>query len=126
MTISFRGGEDEELYREFCEEIGIEYSEIPRNIVEDIARNEGVREEVREWIESDEDSLLQYFRDIADPESLGHGEAFDRIEAGLSYGLDDQVEEGLEMLHRTGYEKADRVEDLIVRIDEDYREITDE
>lgn len=126
MTISFRGGEDEELYRQFCEEIGLEYSEIPRNVVEDIAREEKVREEVREWIESDEESLLGYFRDIVDPGSPGHGEAFDRIEAGLSYGLDDQVKEGLDILHRTGYEQADRVEDIIVRIDEDYREIIDE
>jgi hypothetical protein len=122
MTISFRAGEDEELYREFCDEVGIEYSALPKNIIEEVSRNQDTQDLVRTWINSQEESFISYLspRETEEPQ---HEEAFDRIEAGLEYGLEDQVEEGLEKLEESGYQHTKRVKTLLTCIDDRYSEL---
>lgn len=125
MTISFRAGEDEELYREFCDEVGIEYSELPKDIIEEVARDEEVQGLVKGWFNSEEGSFISYVMPGGSGESQ-HEEAFDRIEAGLEYGLDDQVEEGVEKLEQSGYQHTGRVKTLLTCVDSKYSELLEE
>ena len=124
MTISFRAGDDEELYKEFCDEAGIDYSALPRSMIEEVANSEDAQDIVRKWTDS-EQSFITYLRteEAIEPE---YEEAFDRIEAGLEYGLDDQVVQGLEELQERGYRHAERIEQIIFSLDEQYRQMLEQ
>ena len=121
MTISFRAGEDEELYKEFCDNAGIDYSTLPRNIIHDTAHNERVQTFVKDWLSSDNNSFVSYL--IEETDKTQYEEAFNRIQAGLEYGLDDQVREGFEALEEQEHPDADRIKLLLINIDDKYGEL---
>ena len=121
MTISFRGGEAEEAYREFCDERDISYSEVPKNVVVQIGNDEEAQELVGEWLDSGEPQFIDFLMsEEADEE---YQEAFNRIKAGIQYGLDDQVVQGVQELDELGYEQM--VDFMVDQLDDRYNDLLD-